>query len=95
MFQFNFTVEISHPSIGSAKFYSAGYTDMEAVASLVSYLVGQRVGEGRLWWKADSVAENFSTHESRGERCMYVDAGWFGVPFPVYILSPKVRPSDF
>ena len=95
MFYFAYTVEISHASVGNAKFHSVGYNDKEAVANLVSYLVGQRVGEGRLWWKADSAQENFSTHTIGGARCMYVDAILAGAPFPVYILSPKVRMADF
>ena len=95
MFYCKYTVEIAHPSVGTAKFYAAGYNENDAVARLVSYLVGQTIGEGRLWWKADGVEENFSTHEIRGARCLYVDAVLFGVPFPVYILSPKVRMSDF
>lgn len=95
MFYDNYTVEIAHPSVGTAKFHSVGYNDKEAVSNLVSYLVGQRVGEGHLWWKADSVAENFSTHKVNGARCVYVDAILVGAPFPVYLLSPKVRMADF
>ena len=95
MFYCQYTVEIVHPSVGTAKFNSAGYNENDAVVRLASYLVGQRVGEGRLWWKADDVKENYSTHEVRGARCMYIDAVLFGAPFPVYILAPKVRLSDF
>ena len=95
MFACNYTVEISHTSIGNAIFHSFGYNEKDAVSALVSYLVGQRVGEGRLWWKADGARENFSTHTIGGARCMYVDAILAGAPFPVYILCPKVRMADF
>lgn len=95
MFACNYAVEFSHPSVGSAKFHSFGYNEKDAVSNLVSYLVGQRVGEGRIWWKADSAHENFSTHTIGGARCLYVDAILAGAPFPVYILYPKVRMSDF
>lgn len=89
MFACNYTVEFAHPSVGNAKFHSFGYDEKEAVSRLVAYLVGQRVGEGRIWWKADGA------HENGGARCVYVDAILVGAPFPVYLLSPKVRMADF
>ena len=95
MYYCQYTVELVHSSVGTAKFHSVGYDENEAVARLVSYLVGQRVGAGRLWWRADNVRENFSTHEISGAHCMYVDAVLFGAPFPVYILAPKVGLHDF
>ena len=95
MFACNYTVEFTHPSVGNAKFYSSGYTEKDAVLNLISYLVGQRIGEGCIWWKADRVHENFSAHAIGGARCVYVDAILAGAPFPVYILCPKVRMADF